>query len=341
MNAPIRHADLEALVTALIAYGNGHRNIEGLVPQATATGIGEGQASIGGFLVPETVASEIWMRIYATGRIIRHCAPQPITRRAGVKVPAISETSRVDGSRFGGVRSWWVDEGQAPTASKPKFDQVGLLLKKLLTIIYATDELTEDVPALSAFLERVMSLEMQFTIEDKIINGTGAGVPLGVLNSRALIVVPAEGAQASQSVLYANLAKMVGRLWPASFATAVWVMNSDVFNLLLQMTNAAGAPVVVADAAGVMRLLTIPVEVCEYNPTIGNIGDIMLCDFGQYLLSQASDPIERSIHVQYVTDETAFKLRYRVDGSPAWMTPVTPRNATLTQSPFIALGARP
>jgi HK97 family phage major capsid protein len=166
-------------------------------------------------------------------------------------------------------------------------------------------------------------------------------VPLGVLNSPSLIVVPAEDGQASQTVLYPNLAKMVGRLWPASFGAATWLMNSDVFNILLQMTDAAGAPVIVADVAGVMRLLTIPIEVCEYSPVLGSIGDIALCDFGQYLLAQESDPMENSIHVNFTTDETAFKLRYRVDGSPAWKSPVTPKNATLTQSPFIALAARP
>ncbi|MBR1070842.1 hypothetical protein, partial [Bradyrhizobium liaoningense] len=64
MNAPIRHAELEAMVAALIAYGHGDRSAVSKL--AAATGIGEGQASIGGFLVPETVASEIWMRIYAT-----------------------------------------------------------------------------------------------------------------------------------------------------------------------------------------------------------------------------------------------------------------------------------
>ncbi|MGR4927286.1 phage major capsid protein [Bradyrhizobium sp. CAR08] len=341
MNAPLRHDSLQGLVRALLVRAQGGPVDALLDAQATATGIGEGVASAGGFLVPQAVASDIWTRIYSTGRLIRRCAPQPVTRKTGVTVPATGETSRADGSRFGGVRSYWVDEGTPPTASKPKFDQLSLALKKLLTLIYATDELIEDAAALAAYLNRVMPLEMAFTIEDKIINGSGAGVPLGVLNSPSLIVVPAEGAQPSQTVVYQNLAKMVGRLWPGSFGTATWVMNSDVFNAVLQITNGAGAPVVDAGADGILRLFTFPIEVSEYPPAIGSVGDISLCDFGQYLLAQESDPVESSIHVQFTTDETAFKLRYRVDGSPAWKSPVTPKNATLTQSPFIALAARP
>jgi hypothetical protein len=47
-----------------------------------------------------------------------------------------------------------------------------------------------------------------------------------------------------------------------------------------------------------------------------------------------------SIHVRFVNDESAFKLRYRVDGAPAWTTPITPNNSAVTQSAFVALGAR-
>ena len=308
---------------------------------AVATGIGEGVGSSGGYLVGGTLAAEIWSKVYSTGQIISRCADMPVTRGNGVLIPAISEANRANGSRFGGVQSYFVDEGQSPSSSKPKLDLLNLALRKLLTVIYATDELVQDTNSLTAFLENVMALEMAFTIEDRIVNGTGVGALEGVLVSPSLITVAAEGAQATGSVLFANLTKMSARLWGPSHPNAVWLMSNDVYQLVLGLTTPGGSEVVVNSQDGIKRILGAPIILCEYTPALGSTGDIMLCDFSQYLLSLNKSPIESSIHVQYVTDETAFKLRYRVDGASAWKSPVTPKNSAVTQSPFIALAARP
>lgn len=341
MNAPLRHERFVDFVQALVIRAAGGVSDERLIPSAIATGIGEGLGSAGGFMLPDALADQIWTRIYATGSIIERCSPQPVTRKAGILIPAIGETSRIDGSRFGGVRSFFLDEGQQITATKPKFDSIEMLLKKLLTLVYATDELVQDMPALAAFLERVMSLEMRFTIEDKIINGSGENAPLGVLNSSALITVAAEGAQPSSTVVYANLQKMVSRLWGPSHASALWLMSNEVFQQIQGIEATLGVSLFELGSDGHRYMMEIPVELTEYTPALGAGGDLLLADFSQYLLTDVESVMDQSIHVNFTTDETAFKLRYRVDGQPAWKTPVTPKNASVTQSPFITLAARP
>lgn len=332
-------ANFPDFISAVMAYSNGQVDPR-LVREAAATGLNEGAGASGGFLVPDDVAQQIWLRAYGTGRLITRCAPQPVTRRSGIKIPTIDETSRANGSRFGGVQMGWVDEDSFEPSSKPKLDLMKMILKKLLGVVYATDELLEDAPALAEFLQRAFALEAQFSIEDKILNGTGAGTPLGILNSPALITVPKESGQAAGTVLYANLAKMVARLWSGSLPTAAWLMSNDVFSIVLQMTSGTGEPIVNVDLAGVRRLLTIPIEVCEYTPALSSAGDIVLCDLGQYLLAQKQPETDTSIHVQFVTDETAFKFRFRADGAPAWSSPVLPKNSSSIVSPFVALGAR-
>jgi HK97 family phage major capsid protein len=64
-------------------------------------------------------------------------------------------------------------------------------------------------------------------------------------------------------------------------------------------------------------MLTMPIEVCEYTPALSSAGDIVLCDFSQYLLAEREPGVDSSIHVQFVTDETAFRFRFRADGQPA------------------------
>lgn len=342
MNAhtPVPHATFAEFLKALVYSVKSGNFDPNLIKSAAPTGAYEAAGSAGGFLLPDNVAEDIWQRVYAMGRIISRCDRQPVTRGSGVKIPAISEASRVDGSRFGGVQLVWTGEGNLATAGKPKLDLLGMELKKLLGLVYATDELLEDAPALAAFLRRAFAQESEFKIEDAIINGLGTATPLGVLKSGALITVAAEGGQSAGTVVYENLINMVGRLWGPSHASAVWLMSNEVFQKCLPLVSADGAGAVESDG-DIRRILSIPVELCEYTPALGLAGDILLCDFSQYLLAERQPGVDSSIHVQFANDESAFRFRFRADGHPGWKTPVTPKNSSTTQSPFIALAARP
>jgi HK97 family phage major capsid protein len=75
------------------------------------------------------------------------------------------------------------------------------------------------------------SMEAEFKIEDAIINGTGGAVPLGVINSGALITVAKEAGQASGTVAYLNLTKMAARLWGPHIPHAVWLMSNEVYGI--------------------------------------------------------------------------------------------------------------
>jgi HK97 family phage major capsid protein len=343
MNAhtPVAHANFTEFVRAVLTGAISGSFDPNLIKSAVATGAAEGIGSAGGFLVPDNVAQEIWTRVYAMGRILARCDRQPVTRGSGIKIPAISELSRTAGSRFGGVQLGWTGEGGLAPSGKPNLDLLDLELKKLLGIVYATDELVQDAPALAAFLRRMLAMEAEFKIEDEIVNGIGTAGPLGVLNSGALITVAKEGGQSASTVAYLNLTNMAARLWGPSHRSAIWLMSNDVFNLILQLTTAEGSEVVETGDDGVRRVLSMPVELCEYTPALGAAGDILLCDFSQYLLAEREPNFDSSIHVQFSTDETAFRFRFRADGQPGWKSPVTPKNSSTTQSPFIALAARP
>lgn len=339
-HAPIPHATFTDFIRAVVARGVSGWEDPNLIRNAVATGAAEGSGSIGGFLVPDSVSQEIWTRVYAMGQIIGRCDRQPITRGSGIKIPGVDEATRADGSRFGGVQMVWTGEGSISSSGKPKLNLIDMELKKLLAVIYSTDELLQDAPALAAFLRRVFTMEAQFKIEDAIINGSGAAVPLGVLNSGALITVAKESGQAAGTVAYLNLTKMASRLWGPSHKTAVWLMSNEVYGILLQLTTAEGSDVIVTGGDGVQRILGMPIELCEYTPALSSAGDVLLCDFGQYLLAEREPEMDSSIHVQFSTDESTFRFRFRADGHPGWVAPVTPKNSTTTQSPFIALGAR-
>lgn len=133
---------------------------------------------------------------------------------------------------------------------------------------------------------------------------------------------------------------MAARLWGPSHRSAAWLINNDVLAQLVGESFDNGAPVLTNAADGGKVILGMPVELVEYTKPISETGDILLGDFSQYLVAEKEPQVLSSIHIKFVEDEGAFKLRYRLDGQPAWATPVTPRNSSATQSPFVTLGAR-
>lgn len=321
-------------------------NADGNMPdprivRAAATGSGEAVPSDGGFLVPTDFSSDLWQAVYQTGEILSRCTGQPITVGKALKIPAIDETSRAKGSRFGAVQNYWLGEGGAPTASRPKFKSIDLKAKKLLSLCYATDELVADVAALAGWLERIFSLEAAFEIENQIINGLGADRPLGILNSGALITVSKETGQLAATVMSENIVNMWARMWTGSKRNAVWLINSDVMPQLLAITVGVGPTSLITWANdGTLLLMGRPVIEVEYCATVGAKGDIILADLSQYIVGEIAPAFISSIHVLFLQFESAFKLRYRLDGQSAWTSPTTPLNGAATVSPFVTLGAR-
>ena len=127
-----------------------------------------------------------------------------------MKINAVDEDSRANGSRWGGVQTYWEGEADELTGSKPKFRQLELSLKKLTGLCYATDELLQDAAALEAVIRQAFAEEFGFKIDDAILDGSGEGEPLGILNSGAIVKVEKEKDQ-TDTITVENLIKMWNR----------------------------------------------------------------------------------------------------------------------------------
>jgi HK97 family phage major capsid protein len=257
----------------------------------------------------------------------------------GMILNAIDETSRADGSRFGGVLGYWLNEGGTKTASKPKFRQIDLKLKKVAALCYATDELLEDATALGSWINQYVPEELRFRVEDAIINGDGVGKPLGILTSPALVgATRTDGNQIDGD----DIARMWARRWVGA-NDYVWFAAPDIMPQLMAIVTSGGIPLYMPagglSVAPFGTLMGRPMIETEYNPKLGTIGDLMLVSPSQYALIQKGGiQSASSIHVSFLTDETAFRFVYRVDGEPYWNSALTPFNgSTDTVSPFVAL----
>lgn len=320
-----------------------------LTVKAAASGMSEGVPSDGGFLVQQDFVAELLKRTYETGVLASRCRRIPISTNAnGLKMNAVDESSRANGSRWGGVQAYWENEADAATGSKPKFRPMELSLKKLLGLCYATDELLQDAAALESVIMQAFAEEFAFKVDDAIFRGTGAGQPLGILSSNALIAVAKEAGQAADTIVAENIMKMWSRMWARSRQNAIWLINQEDEVQLgqLSMPIGTGGMPVYMPAGGLSQtpyssLYGRPVIPIEQASALGDLGDIALVDLSQYLLiDKGGINTAASIHVRFLYDESVFRFVYRVDGQPIWSTALTPYKGASTLSPFVALAAR-
>lgn len=313
------------------------------------SGMFENEDASGGFLVPPQMATAIWDRVRATNDNLLARTNNFTVTGNKFTLPVNSETSRVNGSRWGGTRAYWEGEADQFTQSRPKFGQRELNLKKLEVFTYVTNELLDDASvALEQYINRVAVDELNFKIGDSIVNGTGAGMPQGVLNAACLVSVSKESGQAAATVNYTNIVKMFARLYGPSRANAVWLINQDVEPQLHQMSLAVGTggsavylPPGGASDVPYSRLYGRPVIPVEWCPTLGTVGDILLVDLSQYAtITKGGIASAMSIHLRFDYDESVFRWIFRMDGQPLWSSALTPFKGSQTQSPFVALATR-
>ena len=257
----------------MAALGQGPRH-PGLDMLAAAAGASEAVPSDGGIFVQKDIATDLLQRTYATGEVLSRVNRFPISANSnGLKMFSVDETSRADGSRFGGVQGFWTGEAAPMVGSRPKYKEIKLELHKLTALSYATDELLSDATALSAYLQKLVPQELNFKLEDSFFRGTGAGMPQGFLNAAAKIAVAKETGQLAATIVFQNIVKMFSRMWAPSRANAVWFINQDIEPELMALAlpvGTGGIPVYLpanglsdSPFARLMGRPVIPVEYCE------------------------------------------------------------------------------
>lgn len=306
---------------------------------APSTFGGEGVGADGGFLVPVEFGTTIFAASLEEQALLTLCDNMPVSSNA-MSFPKDETTPW--GSN--GIRAYWQGEGAAGTPTKPVIGRTELKLKKLLALVPVSEELMQDTTALNAYLPPNTARSIRWKSDEAILFGTGAGTPLGAyLSSGPQVTISKESGQAAATIVSANLLKMVARMVPGSYSSAVWLMNNDVLPQVWGL-NTANQMIYTPDfrVSPYGLLLGRPIVVTQHAKTLGTVGDIMLADFRMYQAITKSGGIQTatSMHLYFDADATAFRATFRVDGSPKISAPITPANGSNTMSPFVQLETR-
>jgi HK97 family phage major capsid protein len=312
-------------------------------------GSNESFPSDGGFLLQQDFSSNILTSSYSTGSILSRVNRMTISSNSNsMKIPRTKDNSESAGI-FGGIIAYWLAEAADKTPTHPEFDAMTLELKKVAALVPTTDDLLSDSSLLESFVNIGATKALTKALELAIIRGTGAGSPLGILNSPSLVTVDKETGQGADTIQYENIKKMWSRMSADSRLNSVWLINQTVEPELYGMgiiVGVGGSPVYMppngASGSPYGTLFGRPVIPCNHCSAVGDAGDIILADFSEYLLIEKGGvQAASSIHVAFLTDQTYFRFVMRVDGQPAWNTVFTPTyGSTATQSPFVTLAAR-
>ena len=315
-----------------------------------ASGMNESIGSEGAFALEPDFAGRIFETAVETGQILSRVNMLPVNG-SGVKWMDVDESS-VATTVYGGVIAYWAAEAGTVTASKPKLAKKSMDLEKLMAIAYATDELSEDTAFISSWYNESFAIAVDRQAEIAIINGSGAGVPLGILKAPCLVTVNKESGQTTDTIIYDNVLKMWARMPGMKRRNAVWLVNPDAETQLAKMAmtiGTGGVPVYLPAGGlsvdGYSNLFGRPVIPTDCCQALGDKGDIILCDLNDYMMIRKAGndggmKFDVSMHVQFLYAENTYRIIFRCNGMPKKSTATTIKNSSNQRGSFITLQAR-
>jgi len=322
-------------------------------PEARAAGTGQiqGIGSEGGFLLQSETSIDLMTHGFNNSAILPKCQKRTLTGSESLEIIGIDETSRADGSRGGGVRVYTDAELSQITSSRTKFEKIKLAPERLTGLYYASDKILMNATFLGQEMRQLFSEEFAFKGQDLVMEGTGAGQALGIKNADCKVSIAKESGQAADTIVTENILNMMMRFYVRGGDGSIcWVTNRNCYPQLRTLAYAIGTggemarlfmpPRMVGDKGSMEG---IPVEFIEQAETLGDAGDLWLCDWSQYVCVDYGDINEASsIHFKFDYSQTTFRFVYYFDGQPRLVSAITPFKGTSshTVSPFVNIDAR-
>jgi HK97 family phage major capsid protein len=291
--------------------------------------------------VPQQFSEQIQLLVAENTFIRPRAFVQPMTS-AVLQIPYLDvTTAQAAGTSpfFGGLKMSWTAEAQTRTESEPQFKQLELRPWELSAYSVSSNVLLQD-SGIEKFLYQLFAQCIGWSEEYAFLQGNGVGKPVGMLTCNANLAVTRV---TTGKIMYGDVANMLSRLLPASFARAIWVVHPYGLTDLVQLRDASGRVVWVDALGGATKnipgyLMGRPVFVSEKVPTYGTKGDLNLLDPGMYVIGdRMALEVAASEHVNFLANQMTWRVVERVDGQPWVEKTITLADGSSTVSPFVSL----
>lgn len=296
----------------------------------------------GGYLVPKSTAPGLMRRGWDGDPTVGRTTMVPMA------TPQLDLNARTDhdhsSSVSGGLTVSRREETGTMSGSRMATEMISLKAASLYGAAFATEEILSD-SAISFAALIAAGFDDQFAAHmlNEKLRGLSGNEYEGVLTAGCAVTVAKESGQAADTIVSNNVIKMAARAW--GFSNAIWMANHNCKPQLAVLSIAVGTGGTLiyqpSREEGFPDMLWgRPIFYNEYMSSIGDLGDIALINWSQYLegLYQPLQSAE-SIHVRFLNHERAFKFWLRNAGRCWWRAALTPAKGS-TLSPIVLLAAR-
>jgi len=265
------------------------------------------------------------------------------------KVPSLDQftapTAGVGQTAFaGGIAGGWVAEGSAGSSTDPAFKQIEYNIKKIAAYTRVSSELMADsFMSVDALLSQLFGTAVGAMEEMAFLRGSGAGMPLGMLNAGCAIGVTPD---TDGAFGIADAVEMISRFKGTGGGQPIWVGHISLLPDMLKYFPLGstgvhqagyGTSAWVQPREGIPgSLLGYPLFWSEHMPS-ANGDAIMLIDPKAYLIFDR-EPIRvaYSEHARFENDQGSFRVTKRLDGQPWMQSTISLGGPTvLTVSPIV------
>ena len=312
-----------------------------LAQMAPTTYSAEQVGSDGGYLVPPEFSTRVMEYVGDQGSLYSRVDKVPVNHELSWPVDEDAPWST------SGPQAYWEGEADQYTQSKLHVRSSAMKLNKLVALCPVSDELLQDAPQLNAYLTSVIGKKLRYKIDNAIIRGTGAGMPLGILNAPCLkSTTRTTGSHIESGDVFLVYSGLYGDFR----SNAIWIYNQDVEpDLWVMVVAGASSDVPVFLPAGspysnlanspsgtLMGRPIVPHQACS---TLGTVGDLICCDPMQYILGYKTlGPVmASSIHLFFDYGMQAVRATHRICGMPKWSTTIAAANGSATYSAFVTV----
>lgn len=304
---------------------------------------GEGRAAqkmgvgqLGGFAIPDQFLADI-KSVTPQEAIIRPGAtkiPAGEPPDAEIKIPALDQGAAQN--MYGGIEVIHSGETLTITETEANLRQVTMKPKSIKGFIPLSNELLENWPAATAFLQNQMRLAAIGSEDYDFYRGSGVNRATGIVNCACRI----EYTRATASTfVFADALGMLARMKLGG--RLMWIASQTVIPQLAAIRDAGSNNLWIQNTVEGMpsMFFGFPLRFSERAPVLGSTGDISLVDLSYYLIKDGSGPrVDISKEFLFQNDETCFRIVWMVDGKPWLNEPIPLEGSTSnTVSPFVIL----
>jgi HK97 family phage major capsid protein len=320
----------------IIKYEN-----EKLKEKAAGDGVEVSTSEFGGYLAPEAFRTQIWEKAIEVSDLINRIMIIPIGAQ-GLRIPALGGYDQSGGTVFGGIQFKKENENDTMADTRPKFEMIEFHMDLHAALVPISDSMMRfSAVSIEPICRQLLGTALGWYIDSKLVGGTGAGEPRGIINSACKIPQDAETNQTAATITRENLIKMYSRVYNKS--NMMWGFNPECgpqLDSLAFIVGAGGAPVTMEQA-----FKNKPYMESDHFSALGTAGDIAAFQPDQIVMvvppGQASAArIDSSLHFRYDVGQNTLRCMHYMDAHVAWRTFHTPVNGSATRGPVVTLATR-